>query len=195
MVILSKGSKVSLSKAAAESGVSGALDRIMIGLGWDTQRYDGAAEFDLDASVFLLNDSGKVSNDSDFVFYNNKVAPGVEHMGDNRNGEGEGDDEVINVTLSQLSPNVSRIAVAVTIFDADVRNQNFGMVENSYVRIVDANSGTEILHYDLGEDFSIETSVVVAELYLHNGEWKFNAIGSGFNRGLKGLCDNYGVNT
>ncbi|MBQ1546543.1 MAG: TerD family protein, partial [Clostridia bacterium] len=116
-----------------------------------------------------------------------------EHMGDNRTGEGEGDDEVINVDLSMVPADIERISFTVTIDQADTKNQNFGMVENSYIRICDAVSGTELIRYDLGEDFSVETAVVVADLYKHNGEWKFNAIGSGFQGGLSALCNNFGV--
>lgn len=192
-VNLSKGGKVSLAKAAAEAGIQGGLNNIVIGLGWDTNKYDGGAQFDLDASVFLANETGKVTKETDFVFYNNKVAPGVEHKGDNRTGEGAGDDEVINVSLSDVESGVSKIAVTVTIDKADERHQNFGMVENAYIHIMDAASGTELIRYDLGEDYSIETAVVVAEIYRHNGEWKFNAIGSGFAGGLAALCRNYGL--
>lgn len=192
-VNLSKGGKISLAKAAEEAGIQGGLNNIVVGLGWDTNKYDGGAQFDLDASVFLANESGKVTKDSNLVFYNNKVAPGVEHMGDNRTGEGDGDDEVINISLNNVEADVSKIAVTVTIDQADVRKQNFGMVENAYIHVVDAASGTELIRYDLGEDYSIETAVVVAEIYRHNGEWKFNAIGSGFAGGLAALCRNYGL--
>ena len=192
-VNLSKGSKISLSKAATDSGLSGSISQIYVGLGWDTQRYDGADQFDLDASVFLVGDSGRVERDENFVFYNNKTAPGIQHMGDNRTGEGGGDDEVINIDLNSVAPDVSKISITVTIDQADVRRQNFGMVENSYIHIVDAVSGTEIIRYDLGEDYSIETAVIVGELYRYNGEWKFNAIGSGFAGGLAALCRNFGL--
>ena len=192
-VSLSKGGKVSLAKVAADAGISGGLTKIMVGRGWDVNRYDGGADFDLDAAAFMLAGTGKVRSSDDFIFYNQKVGPGVEHMGDNRTGEGEGDDEVINVDLNAIPADIERVSFTVTIDQAEQRNQNFGMVENSYIRVVDAVSGTELIRYDLGEDFSVETAVVVADLYRHNGEWKFNAIGSGFSGGLAALCANFGV--
>ena len=191
-VSLSKGGKVSLAKVASDAGIS-SLTKIMVGLGWDVNRYDGGASFDLDAAAFMLAGTGKVRSSDDFIFYNQKVGPGVEHMGDNRTGEGEGDDEVINVDLNAIPADIERVSFTVTIDQAEQRNQNFGMVENSYIRVVDAASGTELIRYDLGEDFSVETAVVVADLYRHNGEWKFNAIGSGFSGGLAALCANFGV--
>lgn len=193
-VNLSKGSKVSLAKVAADAGVQGTLSKIVCGLGWDTNSYDGGHNFDLDASIFLCNAEGKIDKDSNLVFYNNKTAPGVEHMGDNTTGEGDGDDEVIKVDLSAVSPDVSKIAITVTIYDAQARNQSFGQVSNSYIHVVDEASGTELLRYDLGEDYSVETAIVVAEIYRHNGEWKFNAVGSGFSGGLDALCKNFGMN-
>jgi tellurium resistance protein TerD len=192
-ISLAKGQKISLEKVAADAGIQGGLSKILIGLGWDIKKFDGGADFDLDASVFMCDGNGKVAKDSNFIFYNNKTAPGIEHMGDNRTGAGDGDDEVIKVDLSALESDVEKIAVTVTIDQADARKQNFGMVENSYIRVVDEATGTELLRYDLGEDYSIETAVVVAELYKNNGEWKFNAIGSGFAGGLAALCGNYGL--
>ena len=188
-VSLQKGQKVDLTKGNA------GLSKIFVGLGWDTNKYDGGADFDLDAAAFLLAESGKVLSDADFVFYGNlKHASGsVEHTGDNLTGEGEGDDEVINVDLSTIPANVAKVAFTVTIHEADSRAQNFGMVSNSYIRVVNADKGTELIRYDLGEDYSVETAVVVAELYRHSGEWKFNAVGSGFAGGLKALCKNFGV--
>ena len=186
---LSKGQKISLSKEAP------GLSRIMVGLGWDTNRYDGNADFDLDASAFLTGANGKCTCSGDFVFYNNLEHPSgaVKHMGDNRTGDGEGDDEQIFVDLSKIPANIEKIAVTVTIFDAEKRRQNFGQVSNAYCRMVNDDTGEEIIRYDLGEDFSIETAMVVGELYRHNGEWKFNAIGSGFSGGLAALCQNYGL--
>ncbi len=194
-VSLKKGGKVSLAKAAADSGIpnAAALTQIKVGLGWDVNRYDGGGAFDLDAAAFLLAGTGKVRSSDDFIFYNQKVGPGVVHEGDNRTGEGDGDDEVINVDLSQVPADIERISFTVTIDQADVKKQNFGMVENSYIRVFDPVSGTELIRYDLGEDFSVETAVVVADLYRHAGEWKFNAIGSGFQGGLAALCANFGV--
>lgn len=189
-VSLSKGQKVDLTKG------NPGLTKLIIGLGWDTNKYDGGSDFDLDASAFLCGDNGKVLSDSDFVFYSNlKHSSGsVEHTGDNLTGEGDGDDEVIKVDLSLVPANISKISFTVTIYDAETRRQNFGQVSNAYIHIVDQASGTELIRYDLGEDFSIETAVVVGELYRNNGEWKFNAIGSGFQGGLAALCQNFGVN-
>lgn len=192
-ISLSKGNKISLAKVAADAGISGGLTKILVGLGWDVNRYDGGAQFDLDAAAFMLSGAGKVRSTADFIFYNQKQGTGIEHMGDNRTGEGEGDDEVIKVDLTAIPADVEKISFTVTIDQAMERNQNFGMVENSYIRVVDEATGTELVKYDLGEDFSIETAVVVADLYRHNGEWKFNAIGSGFSGGLAALCQNYGV--
>lgn len=186
-ISLAKGQKIDLTKG------NSALKKVQIGLGWSTNRYDGGHDFDLDASAFLLGASGKVESDGNFIFYKNLKAPGVEHMGDNLTGAGDGDDEQIIVTLDEVAQNVEKIAFTVTIYDAESRNQNFGMVEDAYIRVVDADTNQELCRYDLGEDFSVETAVVVAELYRHNGEWKFNAVGSGFAGGLAALCNNYGL--
>ena len=187
---LIKGQKTDLTKGNPN------LSRILVGLGWDVKKYDGGYDFDLDASAFLVGTNGKVASDSDFIFYHNlKHSSGaVEHTGDNLTGAGDGDDEVIRVDLKKLPTNVDKVAFTVTIYDADVRKQNFGQVSNAYIRIVDETTGRELIRYDLGEDFSIETAVVVGELYRHSGEWKFNAIGSGFKGGLRALCLNFGVN-
>lgn len=186
---LSKGQKVDLTKGNA------GLDAILVGLGWDTNKYDGGHEFDLDVSVFLTNDQGKVEQDTNFVFYNNPkdAAESVIYSGDNRTGEGEGDDESVNIVLSRVPANVAKIAFTVTIHEAESRSQNFGQVSNSYIRIVDKTKNDELLRYDLGEDYSIETAIVVGELYRHGTEWKFSAIGSGFQGGLPALCRNYGL--
>ena len=183
MINLEKGQRISMDKG---------LSLVGVGLGWDPNEGTGF-DFDLDAAAFMLGANGKVRSSDDFIFYNHKVGPGVEHMGDNRTGEGEGDDEVINVDLTAIPADVTRVSFTVTIDQADERKQNFGMVENSYIRVLDAASGTELIRYDLGEDFSVETAVVVADLYRHNGEWKFNAIGMGFAGGLAALCANFGV--
>ena len=189
-VNLQKGQKVDLTKG------NPGLTKLFVGLGWDTNKYDGGSDFDLDASVFLLGDSGKASNDGDFVFYGNQKhsSGAVEHMGDNLTGEGEGDDEQIKIDLSRIPAEVSKIDFTVTIYEAEARRQNFGQVSNAFIRVVDEATGTELIRYDLSEDFSIETAVVVAEIYRHNGEWKFNAIGSGYNGGLKALCTEFGIN-
>lgn len=186
---LSKGQKVDLTKT------NPGLTKIFIGLGWDTNKYDGGADFDLDASAFLLDANGRVSGDGDFIFYNNlqHASGAVEHTGDNRTGAGDGDDEVINVDLSLVPANVQRISFTITIDQAAERGQNFGQVSNAFARIVDASTGQELIHYDLGEDFSIETAIVVGELYRHNGEWKFNAVGAGYQGGLASLCTDFGL--
>lgn len=189
-VSLTKGQKVDLTKG------NPGLCKLMVGLGWDTNRYDGGSDFDLDAAAFLLGGNGKTASDGDFVFYGNlKHASGaVEHMGDNLTGEGDGDDEEIKIDLSKVPETVEKIDFTVTIYEAEERRQNFGQVSNAFIRIVDEANNTELIRYDLGEDFSIETAVVVGELYRNNGEWKFNAIGSGFQGGLHALCQNFGVN-
>ena len=188
-VNLSKGQKVSLTKD------NPGLKNVVVGLGWDVNAFDTGSSFDLDASVFMLGDNGKVSSQDDFVFFGNRVhtSGSVEHMGDNRTGDVDGDDEQIKVDLSKVPANISRIVFTVTIYDAEVRNQNFGQVNNAFVRIVDAATNAELIRYDLCEDFSIETAVVFGELYRNGAEWKFNAIGSGFQGGLAALCNSYGV--
>ena len=189
-ISLAKGQKVDLTKGNA------GLKKLIVGLGWDTNKYDGGFDFDLDAAAFLLGANGKVPSDADFVFYGNlKHSSGsVEHMGDNLTGDGDGDDEQIKVDLSLVPANIEKIDFTVTIYEADVRKQNFGQVSNAYIRIADETTGAELLRFDLGEEFSVETAVVVGELYRNNGEWKFNAIGAGFAGGLAALCKNFGVN-
>ena len=189
-ISLQKGQKIDLTKT------NPGLTKVLVGLGWDTNKYDGGADFDLDSAAFLLGDSGKVNSDADFVFYGNlkHVSGSVEHQGDNLTGAGDGDDEQIKVDLAAVPANISKIDFTVTIYDAETRRQNFGQVSNAFIRIVNEATGEELLRFDLGEDFSIETAVVVAELYRNNGEWKFNAIGSGFSGGLAALCRNFGVN-
>jgi tellurium resistance protein TerD len=171
------------------------LKNIMVGLGWDVNAFDSGVDFDLDAAAFMLGADGKCPTDKEFVFYGNLAHPSesVKHMGDNLTGEGEGDDEQIQIDLSKVPANIERIAFTVTIYEAEARRQNFGQVSNSFIRLVDETTGKEMIRYDLGEDFSIETAVVVGELYRHNGEWKFNAIGSGFQGGLAALCGHYGI--
>lgn len=189
-VSLAKGQKVDLTKG------NPGLKEVLIGLGWDVNKYDGSADFDLDAAAFLLGANGKVTSDEDFVFYNNlkHKSGSVQHLGDNLTGAGEGDDEQIKISLDKVPANIEKIDFTVTIHEAESRKQNFGQVENAFIRVVDASNDKELIRYDLGEDFSIETAVVVAELYRHNGEWKFNAIGSGFSGGLAALGRNFGVN-
>lgn len=187
-VSLSKGGNVSLSKEAP------GLKTIRVGLGWDTRVTDGSA-FDLDASAFVLAGE-KVRSDADFIFYNNKNGANgaVVHQGDNTTGEGEGDDEVVMVKLDQLPPDVTKISFAVTIHEADGRRQNFGMVSNAFIRVVNDAGGTEIARFDLSEDASTETAMIFGDLYRHGEEWKFKAIGQGFAGGLAPLARNFGVN-
>lgn len=189
-ISLTKGQKVDLTKG------NPGLSKLLVGLGWDTNKYDGGADFDLDAAAFLLGANGKVTSDADFVFYNNlkHVSGALQHMGDNLTGAGEGDDEQIKVDLSKVPANIEKIDFTVTIHEADVRKQTFGQVSNAFIRIVDEATNKEIIRYDLGEDFSVETAVIVGELYRSGGEWKFNAIGSGFKGGLRALGQNFGIN-
>ena len=188
---LAKGQKVDLTKG------NPGLKSIMVGLGWDVNAFDSGADFDLDAAAFMVGANGKCPTEKEFVFYGNlsHVSGSVNHMGDNLTGEGDGDDEQIQVDLTKVPSNVEKIAFTVTIYDAESRRQNFGQVSNAFIRLVDEATGTELIRYDLGEDFSIETAVVVGELYRNNGEWKFNAIGSGFQGGLAALCGHYGIET
>ena len=189
-ICLSKGQKVDLTKT------NPGLSKILVGLGWDTNKYDGGSDFDLDASIFMLDASGNAPSDKEFVFYGNKEhsSGSVIHMGDNRTGLGDGDDEQVNIDLALVPANIEKISFTVTIYEAESRRQNFGQVSNAYIRIMDAANGSELIRYDLSEDFSIETAIVVGELYRHNGEWKFCAVGSGFGGGLAALCANYGLN-
>ena len=186
---LMKGQKVDLTKGNAS------LKTIVAGLGWDTNKYDGGFDFDLDTSAFLIGENGKVITQEDFIFYGNLIhkSGAVEHMGDNRTGEGEGDDEQIKVNLQQIPSNIQKVVFTVTIYEAEKRKQNFGQISNAYIRIINDDDNKELIRYDLGEDFSIETAIVVGEIYRHNGEWKFNAVGSGFQGGLAALCANYGI--
>ena len=191
-VNLSKGQRVSLDKN---------MTHALIGLGWDTNRYDGGADFDLDASAFMLGANGKVRKDEDFIFYGNlkSVDGSVCHTGDNLTGEGDGDDEVLIVDFTKIPSDIQKIAITVTIYDAQSRRQNFGQVSNAYVRVAKmANEndmvGTEVLKFDLAEEFSIETALVVCEIYKNGNDWKFNAVGSGYQGGLEALCKSFGVN-
>ena len=187
---LKKGQKIDLTKG------NPGLKHIRLGLGWDTNMFDGGDDFDLDVSLFMVGKSEKVEQDEDFIFYNNLKHPSeaVEHLGDNRTGDGDGDDEEILVDFSKMPDRIEKIAVTVTIYEAKERRQNFGQVNNSYVRLVNSDNEEELLRYDLGEEFSIETAIVVCEIYKHNGEWKFSAVGSGFEGGLEALCRSYGLN-
>lgn len=189
-ITLKKGEKINLTKG------NPGLKNIKLGLGWDINNFDSGYDYDLDVSVFMVGESGRVERDEDFVFYNNlkHISGAVEHLGDNRTGEGDGDDEEILVDLKLIPNHIQKIAVAVTIYEAKERRQNFGQVSNSYIRVLNSENEEEILRYDLGEEFSIETAIVACELYKYNGEWKFSAVGSGFEGGLEALCKNYGLN-
>ena len=188
-VSLSKGGNVSLTKEAP------GLTAVTVGLGWDVRSTTGT-DFDLDASAILVDAGGKVTGDKDFVFFNNlKSADGsVEHLGDNLTGAGEGDDEQVNVNLASVPANVDKIVFPVSIYDAESRSQSFGQVRNAFIRIVNQAGGTELARYDLSEDASTETAMVFGELYRHGAEWKFRAVGQGFNGGLGPLAQSYGVN-
>ncbi len=188
-VSLQKGQKVSLTKDTP------GLKKGVVGLGWDVNAFDTGGDFDLDAAAFLLNDTGRVGSSSDFVFYGNLSHPSgsVVHQGDNLTGVGDGDDEQIKIDLSKVPDNITKIAFTVTIYEPEQRKQNFGQVNNAFIRIYNEENGEEMLRYDLGEDFSIETAAVFGELYKSGSEWKFNAIGSGFQGGLAALCANFGV--
>ena len=188
-ISLQKGGNVNLSKEAP------GLSKMVVGLGWDTRSTDGA-EFDLDGAVFLLNSSGKVRSDADFVFYNNlKSTDGsIVHSGDNRTGAGDGDDETVTIDLTKVPADVDKIAVAVTIHEADKRNQNFGQVSKAFIRCVNAAGNTEIARYDLSEDSSTEAAMIFGEVYRAGSDWKFRAIGQGFKGGLGPLAKNFGVN-
>ncbi len=188
-ISLQKGGNVNLSKEAP------GLTRVVIGLGWDPRSTDGAA-FDLDGSAFLLKADAKVRNDSDFIFYNNlKSSDGsVVHAGDNTTGQGEGDDERVSVDLSKVPADIDKVSFCVTIHDADQRRQNFGMVGKAFIRCMNADGEREIARYDLSEDSSTETAMIFGELYRHGAEWKFRAVGQGFQGGLAPLARSFGVN-
>lgn len=188
-VSLKKGGNVSLSKEAP------GLTNASVGLGWDARSTDGK-EFDLDTSALVLGENGKVLSDGHFVFYNNKQDPSgsVVHQGDNLTGEGEGDDEVVKVALNDVPAEAKKIVFVVTIHEADARGQNFGMVSNAFIRVVNDAGNSEIARFDLSEDYSTETAMIFAELYRHNDEWKFKAIGQGYAGGLDAVANEYGVN-
>lgn len=191
-ISLIKGQKVSLDNS---------MKLALVGLGWDTNRYDGGYDFDLDASAFLLGDNGKLQRDEDFIFYNNLVSrnKAVVHTGDNLTGDGDGDDEVIMIDFTKIPDDIKKIAICVTIHDAAARGQNFGQVSNAYIRIAKMADefdtvGEPVLKFDLEEEFSIETALVVAEIYLKNGEWKFNAVAAGYQGGLEAIVRSFGGN-
>ena len=187
-ISLSKGGNVSLSKTDPS------LKNVLVGLGWDARPTDGA-DFDLDASAFMVKDDGKVRSDSDFIFYNQmkSTCGSVEHTGDNRTGAGDGDDEAVIVLLDKVPADVQRIVFCVTIHDAEMRKQNFGQVSHAFVRVVNKDSNNEVARYDLSEDASIETAMIFGEIYRHSGEWKFKAVGQGYAGGLAALAKQYGI--
>ncbi|MCZ8538711.1 TerD family protein [Psychrobacillus psychrodurans] len=189
VINLSKGQKIDLTKT------NPGLKNVLVGLGWDTNRYSGGEDFDLDASAFIVDGNGKAFNEKSFIFYNNLQSEegSVIHTGDNRTGDGDGDDEQLLVKLPIVPNAVQKVVFTVTIHDAEQRKQNFGQVSNAFIRIVNEDTNEEIVRYDLGEDFSIETALVVGEIYRHNNEWKFNAIGSGFQGGLASLITEFGL--
>ena len=187
-VCLQKGQKVSLTKDNA------GLAKIIVGIGWDINQFDTGGDFDMDSAAFLVGENGKVTKQEDFIFFGNLKHPSgaVEHQGDNRTGAGEGDDEIIRIDLSKVPADIQKIVFTVTIYEAEQRRQNFGQINNAFVRIVDEAKNEEMLRYDLGEDFSIETAAVFGELYKHNNEWKFAATGSGYKHGLAEFVRQYG---
>lgn len=188
-ISLEKGGNISLTKVAPN------LQRVAIGLGWDARGTDGA-DFDLDASAFMLTDAGSVRTDADFIFYNQpkSLCGSVVHQGDNLTGHGAGDDEVVNVDLPQVPTTIVKLAVAVTIHEGEARGQNFGMVSNAFIRLVDRDTGEEVARYDLSEDACVETGMIFGEVYRRNNEWKFRAVGQGFAGGLRPLVMSFGVN-
>jgi tellurium resistance protein TerD len=188
-VSLQKGGRVSLDKVAP------GLKNIHVGLGWDSRATDGA-DFDLDASAFMLDEGGRSKSDAHFIFYNQLESPdkSVQHTGDNLDGSGEGDDEVINVFLDKVAADISKIVFTVTIHEAEARRQNFGQVSNAFIRFVNKDNDQEVLRFDLGEDYSTETAMVFGEIYRHGNEWKFNAIGQGYSGGLAAMAKQYGIN-
>jgi len=187
-ISLNKGGNLSLSKTDPS------LNQVLIGLGWDARATDGA-DFDLDASAFLLAANDKVRGETDFIFYNQTRSPegSVEHTGDNRTGAGDGDDEAVKIDLAKVPADVQKIAITVTIHDAESRGQNFGQVQNAFIRVINDQTNVEIVRFDLNEDYSTETAMIFGELYRHNGEWKFRAVGQGYNGGLRAMCGQYGI--
>ena len=186
---LSKGERISLEKVAP------GLVQIFIGLGWDINATDTGEDFDIDASIFMLDSNEKLISEQHFIFYNNRTSPdpdqSVQQRGDNRTGAGEGDDEIIDVNLKTIPAEVDKMAITVTIHEADKRQQNFGQVSNAFVRLVNCENEEEIIRYDLTEDFSIETALIMAELYRKDGEWRMNAVGAGYEGGLQALVERY----
>lgn len=187
-ISLQKGGNVNLSKTDPN------LKQVMLGLGWDARSSDGV-DFDLDASIFMVTESGRVRNDSDFIFYGQlrSACGSIEHTGDNRTGAGDGDDEALKIKLDQVPAAVVRLVVAVTIHEAQARKQNFGMVRDAFIRLVNSETNIEITRFDLSEDSSTETAMVFGEVYRHGSEWKFKAVGQGYAGGLRALAIQHGV--
>lgn len=188
-ISLNKGGNINLSKEAPN------LENVLVGLGWDARATDGQ-DFDLDASLFMVKDDGKVPSDAYFIFYNQPKSPegSVEHTGDNRTGAGEGDDESVKVTLSKVPPEIQRLVIVVTIHEAEARRQSFGQVSNAFVRVVNRDNNQEVVRFDLSEDYSTETAMIFGEIYRHSGDWKFKAVGQGYAGGLRALALQHGVN-
>jgi tellurium resistance protein TerD len=188
-ISLKKGERISLEKVAP------GLEAVLVGLGWDVNATDSGGDFDLDTSVFMLGSNEKIVSEKHFIFYNNPKSPdndaSVEYMGDNRTGAGEGEDEVILVNLTKVPNDVQKLVFTVTIYEADQRRQNFGQVSNAFVRLVDVKTKNEILRYDLAEDYSIETALIMAELYRKDGAWRMSAVGAGYQGGLEALLNRY----
>jgi tellurium resistance protein TerD len=188
-ISLQKGQKFDLTKKNPN------LKKIFVGLGWDVNKYYGGHSFDLDASIFLLGESGKITSEKDLIFYNNLQGGNgsVVHQGDNLTGEGDGDDEKVNVELNKIPSNIHRISFVVTIHEANERRQNFGQVSNAFIRVVNQETAEELVRYDLSEEFSIETGIILGELYRYGTDWKFSAVGGGFAGGLASICRHFGV--
>lgn len=188
-ISLKKGERISLEKVAP------GLEAVLVGLGWDVNATDSGGDFDLDTSVFMLGSNEKIVSEKHFIFYNNPKSPdsdaSVEYMGDNRTGAGEGEDEVVLVNLTKVPNDVQKLVFTVTIYEADQRRQNFGQVSNAFVRLVDVKTKNEILRYDLAEDYSIETALIMAELYRKDGVWRMSAVGAGYQGGLEALLNRY----
>ena len=188
-ISLAKGERISLEKVAP------GLTEAVVGLGWDTNPTDSGYDFDLDGSLFVLGSDEKLLSDKHFIFYNNLTSPdankSIQHMGDNLTGAGEGDDELIKINLKQVPPEVQKIVVTVTIHEAEKRKQNFGQVQNAFIRVVNPENKQEVVRYDLTEDYSVETALIMAEIYRKDNEWRVNAVGSGYQGGLQALLDRY----
>ncbi|ELS02462.1 putative stress response protein, TerZ- and CABP1 [Xenococcus sp. PCC 7305] len=188
-ISLAKGERISLEKVAP------GLKEAVVGLGWDTNPTDSGSDFDLDGSLFVLGSDGKLISDKHFIFYNNLTSPdadkSIQHMGDNLTGAGEGDDEIIKINLQKVPSDINKIVVTVTIHEAQKRKQNFGQVQNAFIRIVNPQDNQEVVRYDLTEDYSVETALIMAEIYRKDNEWRVNAVGSGYEGGLQALLDRF----